>query len=478
VALNAQSIAFDARAGNHTRSALALVPPASWPVGRGVDGALAMTGNGDGAAVLAAGTAGPTTTPTAPSSSSSSSADDGWFVGIAISGGGLRSSNFAAACLFELDEIGLLAHTDYISAVSGGAVTAAYYCVATDRQWTRKNVRRQLAHEYLTEMLVTVVQPWHFGAMLTSPYDRGDVLAEKLDNHLFKRGGRSLTFADLRADRPRLLINTTDLQSGERFVFCDEHFDRINSNLAKYPLAFAVAASCADPIMLHAVTLRDHATRFEKYRHLIDGGLTDNLGVRTLAAAYEAQNEAAAAAGLPPPYPHGAVIVAIDARTHFNRNLTFDSDLSFLEMLDNGILQTGALLVNGASDATLGDLLVRTGPDDATLAETRQRMADFVKTGFVETQDRRRLPVRVAHLSLSRLAGLKNPPSRGFDVRVNDIPTSLNITDVNATRLYQAADLLMREQFADKLRALAEQIAARASPLETAVAPAPPIPTP
>ena len=47
--------------------------------------------------------------------------DDGYFVGLAISGGGLRSANFSAACMFQLQSLGLLDHVDYISSVSGAA---------------------------------------------------------------------------------------------------------------------------------------------------------------------------------------------------------------------------------------------------------------------------------------------------------------------------------------------------------------------
>src|SRR4051794_22553904 len=44
--------------------------------------------------------------------------DDGYFVGVAISGGGLRSANFSAAVMFQLQKLGLLDRVDYISSVS------------------------------------------------------------------------------------------------------------------------------------------------------------------------------------------------------------------------------------------------------------------------------------------------------------------------------------------------------------------------
>lgn len=45
---------------------------------------------------------------------------NGVFVGIAISGGGSRSANFALATLLELDKLGVLNYVSAISSVSGG----------------------------------------------------------------------------------------------------------------------------------------------------------------------------------------------------------------------------------------------------------------------------------------------------------------------------------------------------------------------
>src|SRR4051794_12553559 len=37
---------------------------------------------------------------------------DGCFVGLALSGGGSRSANFSAACMFQLQRLGVLQHVD------------------------------------------------------------------------------------------------------------------------------------------------------------------------------------------------------------------------------------------------------------------------------------------------------------------------------------------------------------------------------
>src|SRR4051812_22080618 len=68
--------------------------------------------------------------------------DDGTFVGVALSGGGSRSANFAAACMLRLQDLGLLQRADYISSVSGGSITAADYCLSDPASdaWTPEKV--------------------------------------------------------------------------------------------------------------------------------------------------------------------------------------------------------------------------------------------------------------------------------------------------------------------------------------------------
>ena len=79
--------------------------------------------------------------------------------------------------------------------------------------------------------------PWNTFALAFTDYDRSDLLAKTLRENLYTKSGHEQTFADLLPDRPHLLINATDLQSGRRFVFCNRSFDQLNSKLARYPIA-------------------------------------------------------------------------------------------------------------------------------------------------------------------------------------------------------------------------------------------------
>ncbi len=81
--LNDDTVPFEHRLLNHTRAATSsqVQPPTPMP---GV---------------------------TAPTTQTANS--HGYFVGLAISGGGLRSANFGAACMFQLQRVGLLQKVNY-----------------------------------------------------------------------------------------------------------------------------------------------------------------------------------------------------------------------------------------------------------------------------------------------------------------------------------------------------------------------------
>ncbi|MGB7159349.1 MAG: patatin-like phospholipase family protein [Tepidisphaeraceae bacterium] len=384
---------------------------------------------------------------------------DGIFFGIAISGGGSRSANFSAACMFDLQELGLLQKADYVSSVSGGSLTAAYYCLATDKEWNPTNVQKRLTHSFADDVLWNTILPWNWIFLTFSDWDRSDLLADSFRKHLFTRDGKELTFANLRDDRPRLLINATDLQSGKPFVFSDESFDRINSDLLTYPISHAVAASAAVPVLLHHVTLRDHSTSFKQYRHLIDGGVTDNLGIRTLTDIYDAQIRAAEQNDASNPYPRGAVFIVIDARTNFDAKLSNKSDIGLIETLATGAGLTSTVLINRASSATLSEIIVEHSPEDVTAGTLRKQKEQLERDGYLRLKDRGGRPVDVVHLALSRVNDVKDLPFASFSDRVNSIATYFNISQTEAYNLYQAAELLTTYKFDGPLREVAKRMA-------------------
>jgi NTE family protein len=242
---------------------------------------------------------------------------------VAFSGGGTRAAAFAYGILEELaatpvvlggQSRRLLDEVDLISSVSGGSFTAAYYGLYGDRifrdfetDFLRRPVERDL--------FLQLFRPRNW-VRLASPYfNRSRVAAEYYDEHLF----RDATFADLeRQHGPEILINATDLSTGSRFAFNRFFFDPICSDLSRYHVAQAVTASSAVPVLLTPVTLenragacgyqaaplpvapntwseatvrlrsieRSRASYLDRDRrrfiHLMDGGISDNLGLRGL----------------------------------------------------------------------------------------------------------------------------------------------------------------------------------------------------
>lgn len=212
----------------------------------------------------------------------------------------------------------LLDEVDVISSVSGGSFTAAYYALYGNRLFEdfdyvflKRNVQLSLA--------LRVLNPLNWPRLASPQFDRIDLAAEYYDSILF----RHHTYQDLVANgkRPFVVINATDMSLGWRFEFTQEQFDLLYSDLASYPISRAVAASSAFPILLSPLTLKNHISgadyiepiwvttglqdsdensrRFKiasiartyedatnrPYIHLLDGGISDNIGLRGPAHA-------------------------------------------------------------------------------------------------------------------------------------------------------------------------------------------------
>jgi NTE family protein len=241
---------------------------------------------------------------------------------LAFSGGGIRAAALDYGVLEELARTGvgppseqhrLLDEVDLVSAVSGGSFTAACYALWGDRifsdfepQFLKKPVQNALR--------LRILAPWNVVRLLSPTFDRSDLAAEYYDRLLFK----GATFGDLaaRPGAPFLIINATDLTSGARFEFTQDQFDFLKSDLSQFPIARAVAASSAFPVLLSPIVLDNYSAGHQspepewirvaltnqaassrlrnlalqtrsyldgdkrRFIHLIDGGISDNLGLR------------------------------------------------------------------------------------------------------------------------------------------------------------------------------------------------------
>ncbi len=240
---------------------------------------------------------------------------------LAFSGGGTRAAALSYGVLEELRDTTvmidgqprrLLDEVDNISSVSGGSFTSAYYGLYGEQifedykdVFLTRDVEGELVHGLFNPLR------WF------SDKGRTEMAVELYEKQVF----HGATFADMqRKGGPLIVINASDLGYGVRFSFVQEYFDLLCSDLSSFPVARAVAASSAVPILFNPVVVRDYRgcnktgetgwaalsnnsetsnqalaeiisglkTYADKdnrqYAHFVDGGITDNLGLRAIYA--------------------------------------------------------------------------------------------------------------------------------------------------------------------------------------------------
>lgn len=225
---------------------------------------------------------------------------------LTFSGGGTRAASFSYGVLKELKRQNLLDEIDVISSVSGGSFTSAYYGLYGEKifeDFEEKFLKKPIQ----TRLIDTFVNPFNWFDLSFS--NRSDYVASLYEEEIFGKK----TFADLRDDAPKIIINATDISTGNAFSFTHDNFHRICSNLDTYPIGRAVTASSAVPVLFSPLTLKNYEgctpyfyqkTQTKKnlshndrqslrlriyqdkenypYVHLVDGGIADNLGIRSL----------------------------------------------------------------------------------------------------------------------------------------------------------------------------------------------------
>ncbi|HVO02565.1 MAG TPA: patatin-like phospholipase family protein [Candidatus Cybelea sp.] len=237
---------------------------------------------------------------------------------VTASGGGTRATALAMSVFDTLGHAklpsgkSLADEVDVVSSVSGGSVAAAYFALhgaagmpALEHDFVRT--------DGIGALLAAGLNPIGLAALATPSKERIDLLIDRLDGTLF----HGATFADLAAAqrRPYLILNAGDMVEGVPFPFTQYTLDLLCSDLKQMKMSTAVAASAAFPVALSPVTLTNYSpctavkrpgwideglatqwqinpTRLDqarvadayftgrkKYIHLLDGGISDNLGV-------------------------------------------------------------------------------------------------------------------------------------------------------------------------------------------------------
>ena len=290
---------------------------------------------------------------------------------LAFSGGGTRAAAFSYGVLEFLkrteimapngQKFRLLDSIDVITGVSGGSFTALAYGLYGEKlfddyeqRFLKRNVQRDLISRALS--------PRYWGDLLSEGWGRSELAAQLYDEILFN----GATFGDLnRGNGPMIVASATDISTGSRFVFNQGTFDVICSDLNAVTLSRAAAASSAVPVVLSSITIKNYggtcnwspppwsklflgdnpprpAARAIRsiynlqaygdgikrpYLHLVDGGVSDNVGMRAVLdtlQVLESLNEA----GQPTPLDDAKRIIVFVVNSLSSPPTTWDQSYS------------------------------------------------------------------------------------------------------------------------------------------------------
>lgn len=373
---------------------------------------------------------------------------------VALSGGGTRAAAMAYGVLEELRDTPvvvdgqqerLLDQVTHISSVSGGSFTSAYYGLYGDKifedfenEFLLKNVEGDLTR--------SVLNPFHwFGRK-----GRTERSAEYYNKILF----HDATFADMmQPGRPMIVINASDLAYGVRFSFIQDYFSLLCSDIRDFPVASAVTASSAVPIVFNpvvvenysgcpefqgppqAIEMAKHSEEFaqimeglrsyndkenRKFIHFVDGGITDNMGLRAMSDVVNLSGGPAQMINkVQRRLPHHVVVLSVNASTEKRPDM------------DKTVKQPSILAsMNAITDVQLHRY------NSATVDEVRNDLETWAE--HISTPEHEVKPYFI-EVSFKQVA---QPQLRLF---LNKIPTSFSLTEEQVETLIKSARDLLRE---------------------------------
>jgi NTE family protein len=404
---------------------------------------------------------------------------DELFVVVTFSGGGKRASAFSFGVLEALRDISvtvpggarrpLLDEIDIISAVSGGAFTAAYYALHgydTFEQFPT----RFLEHDTAAAIRRVLFSPANWPRLMTSKVSRSDLAAEYLDREIFDHA----TVADLIGRSPRVIVTATDLVRAAPFAFTREQMNGVCMDPASVPLARAVFASADTPIYFAPLVMRNFAGRCDyrppasanlgniredeyyrverarrlasfldsknyPYLHLADGALTDNLGARAFLDEVNLGDDVTDALRR-----NGfsratrMLFIVVDARTGFDQQYAKQSEpLGIQNVLD----AVTSVTFNRYSFETINLLRARVGRWERQVRDARcgNRLMAPDGSAIEPGADCAKFEVELVELAFDQL---QDAAEREY---LDRIPTTATLPPADVARLRRAAQQLVTE---------------------------------
>ena len=374
---------------------------------------------------------------------------------LAFSGGGTRAAALAYGVLLELRDTvvlidgqprRMLDEVDVISSVSGGSFTSAYFGLFGDRIFDdfediflKRDIQSELIHALFNPLR------WF------SKKGRTEMAIDLYQEKVF----RNKTFADMKQrNGPLILINASDLGYGVRFSFIQEFFSLLCSDIDPYPVARAVTASSAVPVLFDPVVIENYAgcdpdmlswlkngrkrskdnpellqvvegletfgnKDERKYIHFVDGGITDNLGLRAIYEVIEVAGGAKAILKrLNRKPPSKLIVISVNASTDPAPAM---DQTNAQPTLEEAISRVSATQIHRYSAATL-ELMKNILPH---WAEEVSTPAHTVKSHFIQL-------------------GFKHIDKPDLLRFFNLIPTSFRLSDEQVDKLIEAGRELIR----------------------------------
>lgn len=418
-------------------------------------------------------------------------ADRRLLVVLAFSGGGTRAAAFSYGVLEALrdievergggERVRLLDEVAVVSGVSGGSFTGLAWGLYGDRLFDEYE-GRFLKRDVEKAMLERLANPANWFRLASPEWGRSELAAEYYDEILFE----GATFGDLARRHAALVVPTaTDIATGARVPFNQSFFDVICSDLASFPLSRAAAASSAVPVVLSPVTLVNRAghcsmrpppwladlkanalasaaavralrhvdelqafadSTAAPYIHLVDGGLSDNLGVRGAIEVLEAL-EALHVAGRATVFDTVQRVVVFVVNSQSAHRRDWSRRAKAPGMVDV-MLQASAVPIHDYS--TEATELLRDMQARWTLLQALARSPAFQPERDPALAARLRAPAIDLHVVDVSFAAVADAGERRF---LEELPTSFALAPEAVDRLRRAARGLVRDS-AELKRAL------------------------
>lgn len=390
---------------------------------------------------------------------------DGDLIILMLSGGGSRAAALGYGVLeqFKQTKIGtnpfkesLLDNIDLVFGVSGGSVLATYFSLE-GKYVVPKFEDKFLKTDFQSQLTSQIFSFSNLPKLTSDQYGRGDLLQEQLNLALYK--GKTFGYLANHRRGPFVIVSATDMSLGQKVIFTQEFFDGLCLNLSDVEVARAVASSSSVPLIFSPLTFNNNGGRcnyrppeitkmvtaitantqksknVEEMRetlasyqdsqkrpflHLVDGGLTDNLGLSAFTDSYdligkEGLYKTALATKL-----KRIVIISVNAQNEVTSEIDQSANIPQTRDVVNTI-------VNVPIDRNT----------QTTLRRFRELADEWNKMMLKQPADKR---VELHFVSI----GLKDLPESPLKQEVLNINTSFYLPNKDINKLKQAAQILLQ----------------------------------